>query len=259
MFPIGTVREYVDEDVFGILCDYIRRGENSDDPAERLNWEIQKPRLEYYIKNNRRTLHKVDENRVRRLSYDMIPELLRIAELDGKAFFELLGVSVPSAGTDFERLGFMLDRLPRDTVERIKQSAFTLSADWWRSEEISSLQPTLRIHRTLERVTTKSERAYSLPEELTESWHDQHGNTTVSIRSLPKVAAYLGISLHWLMRLPPDIGLYGENFGTDVIIDAYSFMSKETRLQFLRAVITTYRDEVEKRGSASEESLYVGT
>lgn len=249
----------MDEDIFGILCEYIRRGEHSDDPAERLNWEIQKPRLEYYIRNNRRTMHKVDEHHIRRFSYDMLPELLRIAELDGKAFFDLLGVPVPSAGVDFDRLAFMLDRLPRDTVEHIKQTAFALSADWWRSEDISVLQPTLRIHRTLERVTTKSERVATLPEELSESWRDQHGHTTISIRSLPKIAAYLGVSLHWLMRLPPDIGLYGENCGTDVILDAYSFMSKETRLQFLRAVITTYRDEVERRGDVSEAMLNVGT
>lgn len=240
MSPISVIREYIDEDIADILYGYIRRGENSDDVAERLNWEIRKPRFEYFIRNNRKSMKKVDNRHIRRLNYDMLPELLRIAELDGKGLFDLLEVPIPSLGIDYERLAYMLDNLPPDTVEQIKQTAFALSTDWWRSDEIMPLQPTLRIHRLLERKVPRFDRTATIPEGLRESWRDQHGHVTVPFRALPEISEYLGVSLHWLMRMSPDIGLYGENGSTDIILTAYCFMSKETKLEFLRAVIAAF-------------------
>lgn len=76
--------------------------------------------------------------------------------------------------------------------------------------------------------------------------------TTSNEQLLPQIAAAFGVSLHWLMGMPSTLRLYAKNATTEDIIDAYYFMSSESKTMF-RNTVRKFKEKLDAEMEAEEQ------
>lgn len=170
------------------------------------------------------------------LGYDSMNQLLSTSggAITVAEILEQLGVDVVYAEPEYEEIIVLCEQLDKEGLERILSIADRLASDWQRDSRIDALQPTARAFALVQRRTRESERLNSIPRVLERLWKDHHGSTRIPFIAMPEVCEYLGVSPHWVMRLPNDVPFYcPEQPMIDVILDRYSFISARNKPLFL--------------------------
>ncbi len=213
-----------------------------------------------YLVNERSSMHKAG-------LYARIPEFLDMFHWTVKDLYAEFGVEIswfnnepkePEKGNDRpEKLANMCLSLEENARKKVLYMANELSPDWWKG---LPKKPTARcismITRYWDRVAilrglglpvyvTKGEMeqsAYSEVEITTVlAIMDRKGYTRLPTEALPRVSAYLGISLQWLMALDDEdynnsVPVYTDDKITDAILTAYGFMGTIGRHTMDKAV-----------------------
>ena len=246
---MGTLREYIDgysnNTAQEKLYAFIESRESEPDPRERAKWQERNSKLKEYRGNYQRPASINDKQGgsiEKRLTFDSLTDILRIAGMSGKEFFEAIGVTVQWPSRDFQRLAQICEQLSEKDRKAVAETAFFLSTDWWKQEKIIHMQPSLRIRAYFKRTVpyTLQSGAPKTLLAVSKYGESRQGPSTVfltiPVEDFPAISVYLQLSPHWLMRLPEDVPFFGTTGDVDSILDAYSFMTRRTKQYFLQAV-----------------------
>jgi hypothetical protein len=239
-------RERIDIEMETAVYAYMNRGEHSADPAEQAAWmerhqKVLAFRKRYLFKNYSRkdAYGNAVIPQARHITYDMLPDVFSMAELDGIGLYNLVGILVPWPSELLGSIAEACRKMDAITLERVCESALALSNDWWRNPEVMEKTPSLKIYAFMRHQTLRlRQEDLPLPSWLQRAWEDRHQTTGIETVHLPKASTLLKVSMHWLLGLPADTGFYGENPKIDLILDAASFMTESTQHIFLDALRT---------------------
>lgn len=215
------------------LFSYFDRDEPEQDPERQREWDSRKAAFQEYRKGNRRKPWLQE----RRLTYDSLADILQIAGMNGKDFYTYVGLAAEWPSPDMRTIARCCDSLGDETLERVRESAFALAADWWRDQNLLGAQPTIRARAAFFRLFSYAERS-KVPDCLQMAVKDGTASTNISLADFPSAAKFLGINLHWLLGFPPNLAFFGKKAMTDEVLDAYSFMPEASQRCFLKALET---------------------
>ena len=151
-----------------------------------------------------------------------------------------MGVEIDWPSQEFQNLATLCDGLDEGGLEQIKRSAFALASNWWQEEAIQKAQPSDRAKALLRSKVPFSEQK-GAPEMLRKALDDTRGTTSIPISAINEIAVFLQVSPHWLLRFAPDVSLLGMCATTDVILDAFSFMPRESKQIFMAYLLHVIR------------------
>lgn len=239
---MGIRRERIDIEMEYAIYAYLNRDEHSTDPEKHAAWAIRNKKVlafrnKYRSRSRSRNDMDLDTGviKARYISYDMLPEVLKIAEVSGKQLFEdICGIPV-NWPSDLQReLAEACAAIPAQKLEKICIGAMALTSDWWHTPEKLADPPSEKALSYLRRQTLRS--TESFPDWLQRAWVDRHRTTGIETKHLPLLSERIGVSMHWLTNLPEDVSFYGTEPKIDRILDAVSFMSEPTQQLFLNTV-----------------------
>ena len=232
-----------DRTVEDFIYAYIERDKDSADREKKSAWKKRHELAEDFRKRN--TSKSIPPKaellesgpRVRRVTYDTLPELLRIAELNGRQLFQLMGVPVPWPDDEFKLLAGQCEHLPEKTVHQILYSAIQMTPNWWMTEEAQAACPSDRARLLFQRRFPRTMRKMINCPPLEKIWTDQHSAYTIPFRDFPETAQILKVNLHWLLCLDEGTCFFGSRPEIDFVLNVFSFMPEQLRKTFLEAVI----------------------
>ena len=166
------------------------------------------------------------------LTFDGLGQLLSITGISGREFFSLAGLPYEWPGAGFQTVCGLCNNLDPELLERIRESAYALAPDWWRAEEFVESQPSVRARAAFIRILPYDKQREA-PKYIKAAAYDNTRSTSIPISEFSGVGTLLGINLHWLLRLPPDVPFFGEAGIVDEILDAFSFMPAATKAYFI--------------------------
>lgn len=220
------------------LYEYIQREDAEGNPEAQEKYEarlnqFKQYQRKYYVRPGTRNLQIVGK-KVKRPSYSQsLPELLRIADLSLVDFYQLGEIEVPFPFPEVPDIVEVCDSLSPECRGRMKELAMSLSNDWWKEySKTERHRPTRRVCEIFYRVVPIIDRYTIAPEILQYVYSDKHKAYAIPAEAFPEIAQFLRVSLHWITCMPDDIRCFGQNADTDVILDAFSFMSPATRRDF---------------------------
>lgn len=175
--PVGRV----DENIENIIFDYIDKQIESDSPEKA---EIRQNKLDEF----RKQLKTVRRPTYRSITYETLPTLLSIANLNIKDMYRLAGVEISWLSDEMQELCEASDKLDAKERIRIMNQAIELSPDFWHDSEMLNNQPTTRAINLLWRCNNRSGRrtlegSLTTPA-LAKSYSDRKNTTPLSILDL---------------------------------------------------------------------------
>ena len=225
---MGAILEYIDErnnnKVRDKLYSFFDSHEGQPDWQERMD--------AYHWFREENQSRKAGESVDKCLTFDSLGQLLRVTGISGSAFFSLAGLPCEWPGAGFQTVCGLCNSLTPELLERIRESAYALAPDWWRAEEFMESQPSVRARAAFIRILPY-DRQREAPKYIKAAAYDNTRSTSIPISEFSGVETRLGINLHWLLRLPPDVPFFGENGIVDEILDAFSFMPDDTKAYFI--------------------------
>lgn len=243
---MAKLREFLDSrndsTIENFIYAYIDRDKDSKDVDKRSAWEKRHAQTENFrqriISKTITPKAELLENgpRIRRVTYDMLPELLRIAELNGRQLYELMGVTVPWPDEQFRILAERCELLPEKMIDQIFTSAVQMTPNWWMSDEIKEAHPSDRARLLFQHRFPRTMRKTIDCPPLEKVWNDQHSAYTIPFLDFPEVAQTLNVNLHWLLCFDDRTCFFGSRPEIDLILNVFSFMPDRLRQTFFEAV-----------------------
>ncbi len=232
---MGKWAERIDTEMQNAVYDYILKNQKNE-PAKMHNLRVNQ--LEEFKKRHLSKC-KSAERKTKEVTYDMLSELMQIADIDLKTVYSLVGIDIEWPNEDAAEMCDLCDNLPEDIRKKVKETAKEVAPSfWWDNEEIINAQPTRRAISLFERKFYRSERRdnEAVTPELLKVWADQKFSTSLRTIDFPAISKNLEAPLHWLLRLDDNIKSLAEHSDTEQIMTSYLFMSPNIRASFKKAV-----------------------
>lgn len=175
------------------------------------------------------------------IQYDTLATALRLANLTLRELYQEFGIElqVPNQAKELVEL---LPALTEDQLYQLRTIVDYMMPALYRENVLSLTTPVYKVRYLYEYSNLKmDEDLYSSIRRI-----QKDPSATLDIASLPKIAAQLDISIHWLLELPNDCYVYANDPTSEWLIDHFCFLPDREQaiiLQCVRMVIEKNQEE----------------
>ncbi len=186
-------------------------------------------------------------NQQKRITIASLVDLLQIMEIRIIDLYEAAGIKVSWPNEKSETFNLHLKKLSDAEKIKIRSIIADLSPKFWQHKSPELSTPTKRMLFVLQHKYSRTDDMRAavlacLGEEAQRVWLDHKHCTTISLLSLPEIAAKLEISLHWLLGLGNRATILADDSISEDCVTGYLFLNP-----FGRATIDMLVEDLESR------------
>ena len=186
-------------------------------------------------------------NQQKRITIASLVDLLQMMGMRIIDLYEAAGINISWPNEESEAFNLHLKKLSDAEKIKIRSIIADLSPKFWQSRSPELSTPTKRMLFVLQHKYSRTDDMRAgmlacLGEEAQRVWLDHKHCTTISLLSLPEIAAKLEISLHWLLGLGNRATVLADDSISEDCVTGYLFLNP-----FGRTTIDMLVEDLESR------------
>lgn len=241
---MGKIEERITSDELSVALYAYVEDSFSESSTKYSNDEKEAMRADYdrYL-DSFCTGSKTTAIKIKNMTYQMLAELLYLSHISLQEAFALVGAKIEWPDERHTQICNICDSMDEKKRILIMDSAISISAPFWQTEEVKAMKPTSKLLMIIDRMyfaSSVNENRPPLSAEISRIRNNRVGTTRMDTLLFPETANQLSLPLHWLMGFadyrnchPLVLAKHPE---TELIMDAYDFMPPISKEAFWQAI-----------------------